>query len=283
MAINVNHLGSSLHVVGDTTTVNWNSLESHQALANLSIGGWIDLTALGITKEIVQSIISALSVVECCVLSNISPVTVVYRAVGRSLLRSIVTGVVRVRMAVSGSGTWVHGSGMIIVTTRVGSFAWCLSVSRVLALVLLRGSEKDRVVGVSLDVLLQVLRTLEGLPTEVAFVRLQWNVDSDVGGDVVTLDSCGSALIPSAGQVEVVRTLAADMLLADVLKERLCRCASLRALVPLACKIVISRDSLTRSLSRSGSSWGRSSRNRLSLFWSRHLEKVRRKVRVGSQ
>jgi hypothetical protein len=45
----------------------------------------------------------------------------------------------------------------------------------------------------SLHVLLEILRTLEGLSTEVTFVRLQWYVDTDMRSDVVTLDSGGSA------------------------------------------------------------------------------------------
>jgi hypothetical protein len=71
---------------------------------------------------------------------------------------------------------------------------------------LLRGSEENGIVGMSLeelvhefsnsilgldaylDVLLQILGALEGLPAEIAFVRLQWDVDSDMGGDMITLD-----------------------------------------------------------------------------------------------
>jgi hypothetical protein len=70
---------------------------------------------------------------------------------------------------------------------------------------------------VRLDVLLQILGALERLSTEVTFVRLQRDVDSNVGGDVVALDGRGPARIPSTGEVEVVGALSADMLLADVL------------------------------------------------------------------
>ena len=49
--------------------------------------------------------------------------------------------------------------------------------------------------------LLQILRTLECLSTEIAFVWLQWDVDADVGGDVVTLDSGGAARVPTTGEV----------------------------------------------------------------------------------
>ncbi len=68
----------------------------------------------------------------------------------------------------------------------------------------------------SLDMFLEILRTLEGLATKLAFVRLQGDMDTDVGGDVVTLDGGGSALAPGAGQVEVVGRLAANMALADM-------------------------------------------------------------------
>jgi hypothetical protein len=120
MAINMDHLRASLHVVRDTATVDGDALESHQALANLSVGGRIDLTALCITEEVVQGIVSTPPVVEGSVLASVSPVAVVYRAVGGSLLWRVVAVVVRVRMAVCSRGAWVHGSGMIVIT-RVSS------------------------------------------------------------------------------------------------------------------------------------------------------------------
>jgi hypothetical protein len=81
----------------------------------------------------------------------------------------------------------------------------------------LRRAHDDTVICVGLDMLLEILRTLEGLSTEFTLVRLQRNVDSNVGGDVVTLDGSGAALTPSASQVEVVGGLAADVTLADML------------------------------------------------------------------
>lgn len=71
-----------------------------------------------------------------------------------------------------------------------------------------------------LDVLLEILRALEGLLAKVALVRLQGNVDADVRGDVVALDGRGAAVAPLALEVEVVCALAADMLVADVLLRR---------------------------------------------------------------
>jgi len=70
-----------------------------------------------------------------------------------------------------------------------------------------------------LDVLLQVLGTFEGFSTEFTFVRLERDVDSDVGGDVVAFDSGGAASSPLTGQVEVVCALATDVTFADVVVE----------------------------------------------------------------
>ena len=44
----------------------------------------------------------------------------------------------------------------------------------------LRRAHDDRVICVSLDMFLQILWALERFPAELAFVRLQWNVDANV-------------------------------------------------------------------------------------------------------
>ena len=54
-------------------------------------------------------------------------------------------------------------------------------------------AKENRVVGMSLDVLLEILGSLEGLATEVALMRLQGNMDADMRGDVVTLDGSNAA------------------------------------------------------------------------------------------
>lgn len=69
----------------------------------------------------------------------------------------------------------------------------------------------------SLDVLLEILRSLEGLATEVALMRLEGNVDANVRCDVIALDGCDAARTPVASQVEVVCALATDVTLAYVL------------------------------------------------------------------
>lgn len=73
-----------------------------------------------------------------------------------------------------------------------------------------------RVVGMGLDVLLQILGPLECLATEVALVWLQGDMHTDMRGDVVALDGGSIAVAPLAGQVQVVGAFAADMALADV-------------------------------------------------------------------
>lgn len=63
---------------------------------------------------------------------------------------------------------------------------------------------------------LQILWPLECFSTKFALVRFQRNVDSDVGGDVITLDRRGAALSPSAGQIEVVGRLSSYVSLAHM-------------------------------------------------------------------
>ena len=75
------------------------------------------------------------------------------------------------------------------------------------------------IIGVSFDMLLEVLWTLEALATKVALVRLQGDMDANVRGDVVAFDGRGMTIPPRTHQVEVVRTLAAHMTIADVFLE----------------------------------------------------------------
>lgn len=96
--------------------------------------------------------------------------------------------------------------------------------------------------------LLQVLWTLEALAAVGALVWLQWDVDADVGGDVVALDGRGTAVNPSTGQVQVVGRLAADMTLADVLIKGLGGLAALFALIPLTGEVVVAAHRLARDL-----------------------------------
>lgn len=96
--------------------------------------------------------------------------------------------------------------------------------------------------------LLQVLRALEALATEVALVWLEWDMDTDVRRDVVALDGCCAAIIPATGQVQVISTLATDMALTNVVIESLGRLAALGTFVPLASEVIIAGDGRTSSL-----------------------------------
>ncbi len=79
-----------------------------------------------------------------------------------------------------------------------------------------RGGLEAWLFGMSLDVLLQILGTLEGLLAKVALVRLQGNVHADMRRDVVSLDGRRATGAPRAGQVEIVGRLSPDMAFADV-------------------------------------------------------------------
>lgn len=67
-----------------------------------------------------------------------------------------------------------------------------------------------------LDMLLEILRTLERLSAKLALVRLQRYMDTDVRGDVVAFNRCGAAATPLASQVEVIRAFPTDVALANV-------------------------------------------------------------------
>ena len=67
-----------------------------------------------------------------------------------------------------------------------------------------------------LYVLLQILRALEALAAEFTLVRLERNVNPDVRGNVVTLDSSCATRVPLACEVQVVGALAANMAFTDV-------------------------------------------------------------------
>ena len=64
--------------------------------------------------------------------------------------------------------------------------------------------------------LLKILRALERLAAEVAFMRLERDVNTDMRRDVVALNSGRPARTPLARQVEVVGALATDVALANV-------------------------------------------------------------------
>ena len=123
---------------------------------------------------------------------------------------------------------------------------------------LIWGALEHRVVGVGLDVLLQILWTLEALAAEGTLVWLERNVDTNMRSDVIALDGGGTAVRPSAGEVQVVGRLAANMALADVLIESFGGLAALLAVGPLAGEVVVAANWLTRDLgSCIGGCWSR--------------------------
>jgi hypothetical protein len=137
---------------------------------------------------------------------------------------------------------WAHGLRVILRSCGIGQILPEMRVLRVMArdrllarlltllivhhatlllwsslsIVSTRRAHDDGVVGMGLDMFLEILWALESLATEFAFVGLERDVDSNMGGDVVAFDGGGSALAPLAGQVEVISRLAADMTLADM-------------------------------------------------------------------
>jgi hypothetical protein len=100
-----------------------------------------------------------------------------------------------------------------------GRMAVCAGVHGAI-LVLRASADENRVVGVRLDVLLEILGPLERLAAEVALVGLQRDVDADVRRDVVALDRRGPARVPLARQVQVVGALATNMLLTKMILGR---------------------------------------------------------------
>ena len=75
--------------------------------------------------------------------------------------------------------------------------------------------------GVDLFVLLEVLGPLEALVADLAGVGLEGDVYAEVGGDVVALGARGAAFLPFAGEAEVASALAADVVVAEMIVERL--------------------------------------------------------------
>lgn len=71
------------------------------------------------------------------------------------------------------------------------------------------------------DMLLQVLRTFEGFAAEVAFVRLERDVNADMRGDMIALHGGSGAITPTTRETQIVGALATDMSFTDVFLSRL--------------------------------------------------------------
>jgi hypothetical protein len=203
----------------------------------LAVRRGVNHAALSLAEELVESINgSALAVVA----SRGSTVAKVLRTgivdrwlvevkaiVGR-WLRSVVATRWRSRLV-----RWIgpHLTGVIIVTGRPLGRLWPVVQS---ALRILVWANENGIVGMGLDMFLQVLRALEGLAAKLTLVRLQGHMHTDVRGDVISLDRSSTARVPLASQVEVVCALAANMALTDVLIEQLGSTELLVAGIPAA-------------------------------------------------
>ena len=75
---------------------------------------------------------------------------------------------------------------------------------------------EDRVVRMGFDMLLEILRPLESLTTELASMRLEWYMNTDVRGDVIALYDSDTTVRPCASQVKIVGAFATNVGLADV-------------------------------------------------------------------
>ena len=68
----------------------------------------------------------------------------------------------------------------------------------------------------SLDVLLQILRPLEGLAAKIAPMRLQRYMNADVRRDVVAFHNCDATGTPGTSEVKIIGTFTTDVALANV-------------------------------------------------------------------
>jgi hypothetical protein len=68
---------------------------------------------------------------------------------------------------------------------------------------------------------LQVLRPFETFLASAALVRLQGDMDTDMGCNMVALDRGCSTQIPATGEVEVVGALATNMSLTDMILQNM--------------------------------------------------------------
>lgn len=60
-----------------------------------------------------------------------------------------------------------------------------------------RRAKKDRIIGMGLDVFLEILRAFERFAAKIASVWFQGNVNANVGSDVVALDDGNVAVGPT--------------------------------------------------------------------------------------
>ena len=156
---------------------------------------------------------------------------------GSGRVKSLLGGEGRVAEVAGGrvhGWVWVDTEGSSVLRHAVGS---CCCILRCLVLALLLV-----LLGVDALVLLEILWTLEGLAADIAVVRLEWGVDTNVGGDVVTLSTANIAAFPLASEAKVVGRLATDVVVAKMLVDNLGIIKDLSTVIPSTC------DGLGRSL-----------------------------------
>ena len=84
------------------------------------------------------------------------------------------------------------------------------------------------IIGMGFHMLFEVLRAFERFPTKLAAVRLQRNMDADVGRDMVALHDSYVTVAPSTLQIEIIGALSTDVTVADVILMKTVRTARVR-------------------------------------------------------
>jgi hypothetical protein len=200
------------------------TVKRQQRAANLTVGRRVDLATLHTAEEVVHHVVGALTV----------PITISSSSTVAQMLRALVVdgSLVEVQAIVGGRlrrivarVTGLMGEARVtahlpVVVVVAGGPLGLRPVAHAI-LGLLRRTDQHGIVGVSLDVLLKILGALERLAAELALVRLQRHMHTNMRRDVVTLDRGGTASVPLASEVEVVGALATNMTLTDMLIEGL--------------------------------------------------------------
>lgn len=195
------------------------TVKGHQRASDLAVTGRVEAPTLGLAKKLVQVIISTSAVVATTVAQRLGAVVnwllvVSHRGtVGLSGVLRVVASVRRPRSP-EGCGTSPH---LAVVVVEAG---WALgsAIGGGHATMLILGRpDEDAVIGVGLDMLLEILGAFERLSAEVALMRLERNVNSNVRGDVITLDGGSATRVPLACEVQVVGALPSDVLLAQMI------------------------------------------------------------------
>lgn len=210
--------GRRAGILSQTAAVIANSrLDCHESAAHLMVVGGINGSALSIAEELVQRVICG-TFPDLVVVVEASWVVdgVVHLAIGARRRTGVISSVgLSLRMAVLPRGS--HAS-IRVESTGLPSRSLISTTGAAMsgASVWFGRAKKHRIISVSLHMLLQILRPLEGFAAEVAFVRLKRYMDADMRGNVVAFDRGRPTIAPLACEIQVVGTLTADMAFANV-------------------------------------------------------------------